>query len=102
MSDSNFGEMMKVEEAISLLNYGTNFEIKGSFSGKIYHRSWINNKKHAEQFYNETTISDPFYATGRISNVTGTAYFIPVIGIWMHDYDIVNKQKIGAEGSDKE
>lgn len=101
MSDSNFGEMMKVGEAISLLNYGTNFEIKGSFSGKIYHRSWINKKEHAEQFYNETTISNPFYATGRISNVTGTAYFTPVIGIWMHDYYIVNKQKIGAEGSDE-
>lgn len=102
MSDSNFGEMMKVGEAISLLSYGTNFEIKGSYSGKIYHRSWINKKEHAEQFYDETTISDPFYATGRISNVTETAFFTPVIGIWMHDYYIVNKQKIGAERSEQE
>ena len=100
MSESDFGEMMKVGETISLLSYGTNFEIKGSVSGKIYHRSWINKKKHAEQFYNETTISDPFYATGRISNITGTACFTPVIGIWMHDYNIVYKQKIEAESEE--
>lgn len=92
MCDSNFGKMMKVEEAISLLSYGTNFEIKGAFSGKIYHRSWINNKKHAEQFYNGTTPSDPFYATGRISNIAGKL-FAPVIGIWMHDYDIIKNRK---------
>lgn len=102
MSDSNFGEMMKVGEAISLLSYGTSFEIKGSFSGKIYHRSWINQKKHAEQFYNETTPSNPFYATGRMSKVTGTAYFSPVIGIWMHDYDIVKKPQVVEEREDKE
>ena len=93
MSDSNFGEMMKVNDAISLLSYGTKFEIKGSFSGKIYHRSWINKKKHVEQFYNETTSCNPFYATGHMSTVSGTAYFSPVVGIWMHDHDIFVKRK---------
>ena len=93
MSDSNFGEMMNVGEAISLLSYGTKFEIKGSFSGKIYHRSWINKAKHAEQFYKETASHTPFYTTGHMSTVSGEAYFSPVIGIWMHDYDIFVKRK---------
>lgn len=85
MSDSNFGEM-KVREAIALMAYGTCYEIKGAYSGKIYHKSWVNKKEHAEKFYDETTTDNPFYATGRMSAVTGTAYFSPVIGIWMHDY----------------
>lgn len=88
---------MTVSEAISLLEYGTNYEIKGSYSGKIYHRSWINKKKHVEQFYNETTMDAPFYATGRMSKVTGTAFFTPVIGIWMHDYYLYKSQKESEE-----
>ena len=97
MSDIIFNKSMKVREAISLLNYGTNYEIKGAYSGKIYHRSWINKKEHIEKFYDETTIDNPFYATGRMSNITGTAYFTPVIGIWMSDYYIVNKQQAESE-----
>lgn len=90
MSDNHF-KGMKIREAISLLNYGTEFEIKGSYSGKIYHKSWIHRTENVEKYYDESTINSPFYVTGRISNVTGTAYFTPVIGIWMSDYCIVNK-----------
>ena len=98
MSDI-FGEMMKVREAIALLAYGTCYEIKGAYSGKIYHRSWVNKKEHAEKFYDETTADNPFYATGRMSKVTGTAYFTPVIGIWMHDYHLCEEPQ---ERSDEE
>lgn len=98
MSDV-FGEPMKVREAIALLAYGTNYEIKGAYSGKIYHRSWVNKKGHAEKFYDETTTDNPFYATGRMSKVTRTEFFSPVIGIWMHDYYLCNEphERIGEE-----
>ena len=92
MSDA-FGEPMKIREAIALLAYGTNYEIKGSYSGKIYHRSWVNKKGHAEKFYDEIAADDPFYATGRMSAVTGTAFFSPVIGIWMSDYYLCKEQQ---------
>ena len=95
--DSIFGESMKIGEAVSLLDYGTNFEIKGSYSGKIYHRSWVNKKEHAEIFYDETTYTHPYSVTGRMSEAAGTAFFTPVIGIWMSDYYIVNPDKKGSE-----
>ena len=98
MSDA-FGELMKVREAIALLAYGTNYEIKGAYSGKIYHRSWVNKKEHVEKFYDETATDNPFYVTGRMSKVTGMAFFSPVIGIWMHDYYLCNKTQ---ESEDKE
>lgn len=92
MSDA-FGEMMKVRDALSLLSYGTEYEIKGSYSGKIYHRSWINKKDHIEQFYDETVINNPFYCGIRINKTTGLGEWArPVIGIWMHDYYLCNPE----------
>ena len=90
MSDI-FGEMMKVRDALSLLSYGTDYEIKGSHSGKIYHKSWLNKKDHVERFYDEIVKDDPFYCGIRISNTTGIGEWArPVIGIWMHDYYLCN------------
>lgn len=84
---------MTVREALDLFSYGTDYEIKGAYSGKIYHRSRINRKEHAEKFYDETVTDSPFYATGRTSMITGTTWFSPVIGIWMHDYYLCNPQE---------
>ena len=82
-----FGNPMKVREAIALLAYGTDYEIKGSYSGKIYHRSWKNKREHVEQFYDETVADNPFYSNIRVNSTTGIGTWAsPVIGIWMHDY----------------
>lgn len=94
-----FGESMKVREAISLLAYGTKYEIKGSYSGKIYHRSWQNKGNHVEQFYDETVSDQPFYTKIRINQTRGIGEWAePVIGIWMHDYYLCKSKR----GSDTE
>lgn len=90
--DDIFGQPMKVREAIALLTYGTEYEIKGSYSGKIYHRSWKNKKEHVEQFYDETVVDNPFYVKMRTNSATGIGeWACPVIGIWMHDYYLCNE-----------
>jgi hypothetical protein len=33
---------MTVKEAVDLLGYGAAYEIKGAYSGKIYHKSYVN------------------------------------------------------------
>ena len=82
-----FGNPMKVREAIALLAYGTDYEIKGAYSGKIYHRSWTNKREHIEQFYDETVGDNPFYSNIRVNSTVGIGTWAsPVIGIWMHDY----------------
>ena len=87
--DNIFGNKMTVGEAISLLAYSTRYEIKGSYSGKIYHRSWRNKEKNIEKFLDRTTVDNPFYAA--LSLDKGSNYCSSVIGIWMHDYDLCRK-----------
>ena len=84
-----FGTPMKVREAVASLAYGTEYEIKGAYSGKIYHRSWKNKKDHVEQFYDETVTDSPFYSAIRVNSARGIGEWArPVIGIWMHDYQM--------------
>lgn len=37
---------MTVKEAIKLFAYGTAYEIKGAYSGKTYHKSYMNSSKN--------------------------------------------------------
>ena len=85
---------MTVREAVGLLAYGTAYEIKGAYSGKIYHRSYINNSKNLDKYAGREVIGDPFYTTLAVRGSTPTnEYCIPVIGIWMHDYDVSRLEK---------
>lgn len=77
---------MTVNEAIKLLTYGTAYEIKGAYSGKIYHRSYINSSKNLDKYANMEVIDKPFYTDVRIRGSENNHWCIPVIGIWMHDY----------------
>ena len=52
---------MTVKEAVSLLHYGTHFEIKGSYSGKIYHNTMRNKRKNIEKYYDQTVVDEPFF-----------------------------------------
>jgi len=82
---------MTVNETIKLLSYGTAYEIKGAYSGKIYHRSYINNNKNLDKYANMEVIDAPFYADMRIRGSETNHWCIPVIGIWMDDYDLCRK-----------
>lgn len=87
---------MKVKDAISLLSYGTAYEIKGAYSGKIYHRSYINSSKNLDKYADQEVADAPFYVAlvvrgAKYSNEWCTA----VVGIWMHDYDMRKDDKNG-------
>lgn len=82
---------MTVNEAIKLLAYGTAYEIRGAYSGKIYHRSYINISKNLDKYANMEVTDEPFYTDLRLRGSESNHWCIPVIGIWMHDYDLCRK-----------
>lgn len=72
-------------------NSSTNYEIRGIYTGKIYYRSWTDEKEYMEQFYNDTVPDTPLYPSLRI---TRCSYPTFVIGIWMNDMICINKDYI--------
>lgn len=83
---------MVVKDVLGMLFYGTPFEIKGAYSGKVYHKSWVNSKAHAEQFLNRTVLDcEMIYPTFVTQKRDGIGESIrPAVGIWMHDYQETN------------
>lgn len=87
---------MTVKEAINLLSYGTAYEIKGAYSGRIYHRSYINSSKNLDKYADKEVTENPFYTTLAIRGVTfANEWCIAVVGIWMYDYDMRKDDKNG-------
>lgn len=85
--------MMTVKEAVSLLSYGTAYEIQGAYSGKIYHRSYINSNKNLDKYADREVTDSPFYTTLKLRGDTTTnPWCIAVVGIWMHDYEVKNDE----------
>lgn len=84
---------MTVKEAIELIGYGTAYEIQGAYSGKIYHRSYVNSSKNLDKYINRKTTDSPFYVTMAIKGNVTNRWCIPVIGIWMSDYDLVKERE---------
>jgi len=82
---------MTVNEAIKLLGYGTAYEIKGAYSGKIYHSSYVNSSKNLDKYANMEVTDETFYTDMRIRGSGNNHWCIPVIGIWMNDYDLCRK-----------
>ena len=41
---------MKVREALSMLAYGEAFYLKGAYSGKVYHKSYVNKRENLEKY----------------------------------------------------
>ncbi len=82
---------MTVNEAIKLITYGTAYEIKGSYSGKIYHESYMNSSKNLDRYANMEVTDEPFYADMRLRGSDNNHWCIPVIVVWMHDYDLCKK-----------
>lgn len=75
---------MKVKEAVGLICPYERFFLKGAQSGKILHSSRINKKEHLNQFLEDETPDDCFFAdlytTPRKHD---TPFTYPVIGIWV-------------------
>ena len=84
---------MTVNEAIKLINSGTAYEIKGAYSGKIYHKSYLNTSKNLNKYANIEVIDDPFYVDIRLRGSKSNHWCIPIIVIWMYDYDLCRKEK---------
>lgn len=82
---------MTVNEAIKLLAYGTAYEIKGAYSGKIYHKSYRNSSKNLDKYADKEVTGEPFYADMRLRGSDSNHWCVPVIVIWMHDYDLCKK-----------
>lgn len=81
---------MTVKDAIKMMSYGTCYEIRGAYSGKVYHRSYSNNSKNLEKYYDRELSDTPFYADVRIRGTESNHWCIAVIVIWMFDYDLVS------------
>ena len=79
---------MTVNEAIKLLAYGTAYEIKGAYSGKIYHKSYMNSSKNLDKYASREVVGVPFYVDMRLRGLDSNRWCFPVIVIWMHDYDL--------------
>ena len=84
---------MKVKEAIALLAYGTPYEVRGAYSGKVYHRN-TNSSKNLDKYADREVTYSPFYVSMRTDKDEGIAsYCRPIVGIWMHDYDLTKESK---------
>ena len=85
---------MTVKEAIDQLSYGTAYEIKGAYSGKIYHRSYINSSKNLDKYAEKEVTESPYYSRMIIRGEdTSNEWTISIIGIWMHDYDLTKDRR---------
>lgn len=84
---------MSVKEAIDLLGYGTAYEIIGAYSGKIYHRSYANSSKNLNKYADRKVVDDPFRTHLAMRGSKNNEWCFAVIGIWMHDYDLVKRKK---------
>lgn len=87
---------MTVREAIDQLSCGTAYEIKGAYSGKVYHRSYINSSKNLDKYVDQKVTETPYYTRmvmrgEEISN----EWVMPVIGIWMQDYGLKKGKETG-------
>ena len=75
--------MMTVKQAIDLIGYGERFILKGSMTGKVYHKSYYHTKEHLEQYLDREVTDSPFFTTLHTSNTASCSYTYPVIGIWI-------------------
>lgn len=83
---------MKVSEAIKLLAYGVSYEIRGAYSGKIYHKSYMNSSKNLDKYAHMEVVDEPFYTDMRLRGSDANHWCIPVIVIWMSDYCLCKKK----------
>ena len=79
---------MTVNDIIKLFSYGQAYEIRGAYSGKIYHKSYVNSKKNLEKYLDREVSDTPLYTDMRIRGTDTNHWCISVMVIWMSDYDL--------------
>lgn len=85
---------MKVSEVLSMLSYGQAYEIMGAYSGKVYHRSWLNKKEHVKPFLDENVIETPIQACMRVKKYDDKNLKCDVYSrIWMKDYHFFHQEE---------
>ena len=89
---------MTVKEAIALLSYGTAYEIRGAYSGKTYHKSYANSSKNLDKYAEQEVTDAPFYTDMRMRGSDTNRWVIPIIVIWMHNYEL----RCGKKGQDEQ
>ena len=82
---------MTIKDIISLFQYGTDFEVKGAYSGRIYYNSRRHKQNTLKKYYDLEVVENPIYS--KLAVDKDTEYCRPIIGIWVHDYDLCNKTK---------
>lgn len=82
---------MIVREAIKLFSFGTTYEIKGAYSGKTYYKSYLNSSKILDKYADREVTDSPFYADMKLKGSESNRWCIPIIVIWMYDYDLCRK-----------
>lgn len=86
---------MTVKEAIDMLSFDTQYILKGSYSGKIWHKSYHHTIKHLESFLNYKITDDAFFATLYCpTDLYSSPFAKPVIGIWFYDYDLCKEKGV--------
>lgn len=83
---------MKVKDIIKLFSYGQAFEIRGAYSGKTYHKSYINSNKSLEKYLDREVLDTPLYTGMRMRGTDTNHWCISVIVVWMSDYDLCKKK----------
>ena len=61
---------MTVSVIIELFAYGQDYEIRGAYSGKLYHKSYVNSKKNLEKYLNREVPPAPIYSDMRMHSDT--------------------------------
>ena len=84
---------MTVKEVIDLLGYGQAYEIKGAYSGKTYHKSYLNSRKNGEKYFDMEVTNSPIQADMRMRGADDNHWCIAVITIWIYDYDLCEGKK---------
>ena len=87
---------MKVKDITGILQYGQAFEIRGAYSGKVYHKSYLNSDKNLRKYLEREVTDTPIYSDMRTRGSDTNHWVISVIVVWMHDYNM-SKQREGKE-----
>lgn len=90
---------MSVKEAIELLSYGTAYEIRGAYSGRIYHRSYANSSKNLDKYADRDVLESPFFTRLVMRGKDNNEWCSSVVGIWMYDYDLTKSKKEAEDES---
>ena len=84
---------MKVKDIIGMFSYGQPFEIRGAYSGKTYHKSYVNGEKNLQKYLDREVNNTPIYSDMRVRGSDTNHWSISVIVIWMHDYDMCKQRE---------